>query len=109
MHELAIMEGVIETISERAGDRRVATVRLEIGRLTGVVPNALRFCFEVCARGTILETASLEIAEIPGRAHCAHCGADRQIESFADFCPCGGINMQVIAGQELRLKNLELF
>ena len=108
MHELAIMESVIETISERAGDQPVATVRLEVGRLTGVVPNALRFCFEVCARGTTLERATLEIAEIPGRARCARCGGDRDIESFADVCPCGGVDMKVIAGQELRVKNLEL-
>ena len=108
MHELAIMESVIETISERAGNQPVSTVRLEIGRLTGVVPDALRFCFELCAKGTTLEQARLEIAEIPGRAHCARCGVDRDIQSFADLCPCGGLDLKVIAGQELRLKNLEL-
>lgn len=108
MHELAIMESVVEAITERAGDQRVATVRLEIGRLAGVMPSALRFCFEVCTRGTVLEGATLEIVEIPGRARCSICGNERAIETFADVCPCGSFEMQVMAGQEMRVKNLEL-
>ena len=50
-------------------------VRLEIGQLAAVMPDAMRFCFDVCARNTVLEGAALEIVEIPGRALCDDCGA----------------------------------
>ena len=56
-------------------------VVLEIGRLSGVVPDALRFCFEICAKDTILDGAALEIREIAGRAHCGACGADVALDA----------------------------
>jgi hydrogenase nickel incorporation protein HypA/HybF len=73
---MAITESVVAAVSDRIGPERVARVVLEIGRLSGVVPDALHFCFEICAKGTILDGAALEIREIAGRAHCAACGAD---------------------------------
>jgi hydrogenase nickel incorporation protein HypA/HybF len=107
MHELALMESVVAEIGERLGDVRVSTVRLEIGRLAGVVPEALRFCFDVCTRGTSMEGASLEIAELPGRGRCGLCGGDRVVDSFVAICPCGG-ELMVVGGEELRLKNVEV-
>src|SRR5690606_17840413 len=56
VHELSIMEGVVDAITEQLGDQRVALVRLEIGALAGVDLETLKFCFEVCTRGTILES-----------------------------------------------------
>jgi hydrogenase nickel incorporation protein HypA/HybF len=66
MHELALMESLVETVVENVGNAKVASVRLEVGRLAAVVPDSLRFCFDVCARGTSLEGAVLEIIEMTG-------------------------------------------
>jgi hydrogenase nickel incorporation protein HypA/HybF len=66
MHELAIMESVVAAVTERIGAERVTVVRLQVGRLAAVVPEALQFCFEICAQGTPLEGAALEIASTPG-------------------------------------------
>jgi hydrogenase nickel incorporation protein HypA/HybF len=108
VHELAIMEDLVAAIADRIGDARVLVVRLEIGRLTAVVPDSLRFCFDVCASGTSLEGATLEIASIPGQARCRACGEERPIESYADPCPCGAADLAVLAGEELRIKNVEV-
>ena len=78
MHELAIAESVVEAILERTEQRQVTTVRLAVGRLSGVVPDALEFCFELATAGTPLEGATLEIVEPSGRAHCRGC--DREFE-----------------------------
>lgn len=102
------MEGVVSAVAERAGLSKVACLRLEIGRLSAVVPDALRFCFDLCAAGTVLEGARLEIVEIAGRARCESCGAELAIESFGDVCRCGGVDLRIIAGEELRVKNMEL-
>ena len=66
MHELAIVEGVIDTVTERLPDAQITCVRLEIGALSGVVADALRFSFELATEGTNLQGADLEIDEVPG-------------------------------------------
>jgi hydrogenase nickel incorporation protein HypA/HybF len=66
VHELALMDDLVAAVTTEVSDARVHVVRLEIGRLSCASPHALRFCFEVCAQGTPLEGASLEIVEIDG-------------------------------------------
>ena len=68
MHELAIAESVVSSVLERTGERPVSSVRLRVGRLAGVVPDALRFSFELATAGTPLAGAALEIVEEPGFA-----------------------------------------
>jgi hydrogenase nickel incorporation protein HypA/HybF len=108
MHELALMGHIVETIEERTRPARVVRVSLQIGRLSGAVPDALRFCFDACTRDTSLEGADLEIREIPGRARCRDCGDELPLESFLDLCPCGSASLDVLAGQELRIQSVEV-
>jgi hydrogenase nickel incorporation protein HypA/HybF len=108
MHELALMESIVAAVEERIHPARAARVRLQIGRLAGVMPDALRFCFDVCAQGTSLEGATLEIDEVRGRATCRKCGREVAMESFLDACPCGSAEVDLIAGQELRVKEVEV-
>ncbi len=60
------MESLVTTVEENVGAARVTAVRLEVGKLACVAPEALRFCFDVCAQGTCLEGARLEILDLPG-------------------------------------------
>jgi hydrogenase nickel incorporation protein HypA/HybF len=108
VHELAITESIVDAVRERVGDTKVRVVRLEVGALSGVVADALRFCFDVCAQGTTLEGARLEIAEIPGRAHCRDCLTTVDLPDLIVLCPCGSANLEVVTGSELRIKNVEL-
>jgi hydrogenase nickel incorporation protein HypA/HybF len=108
MHELAVAESVVTTIVERLGDAHVVRVRLQIGRLAAVLPDAMRFCFEVCARGTPLEGARLEIEEVAPRGRCRRCGAERDYEDALTRCVCGEIALEIVAGSELRIREVEL-
>ena len=103
MHELAIVEGVIDTVTERLPEAKITCVRLEIGALSGVVPDALRFSFELATEGTNLQGADLEIAEIPGRARCRACGAEFAPGGPALLCGCGSADVDVLAGQDLKI------
>jgi hydrogenase nickel incorporation protein HypA/HybF len=67
VHELSITRNVVAIVSERAAGQRVTRVRLEIGRLSAVVPESIRFCFDICAQGTVLEGAELEIVASAGQ------------------------------------------
>lgn len=109
MHELAITESMVEAIRERTGDARVARVFLEIGKLSCVEPEAVRFCFELAAKGTGAEGAILEIEEIPARARCRDCGAeDVELEGALPLCRCGSADLAIVAGDRLRLTAVEL-
>jgi hydrogenase nickel incorporation protein HypA/HybF len=108
VHELAITESMVAAVADSVGAARVARVRLQVGQLAGVVPHALRFCFEACTRGTSLEGATLEIDEIPARGRCRRCGAEMTMATFLDACACGSIEVELVAGQELRIKHVEV-
>jgi hydrogenase nickel incorporation protein HypA/HybF len=86
----------------------VTVLRLSVGRLSGVVPDALRFCFELVAEGTPLEGADLVIEEPAGRARCASCGADSEIEDLVLLCPCGSADVAVTAGRDLLVRSVEV-
>jgi hydrogenase nickel incorporation protein HypA/HybF len=108
MHELSIANGIVEICAEHAGDARVIRVRLEIGRLSAVQPAAVRFCFDVCARNTVLEGAELEIVETQGLALCLDCEREVPLAVLVGRCTCGSRNLRVIAGEELKIKDMEL-
>ena len=108
MHELGITEEIVALVVEHARGARVIAVVLEIGKLTAVLPEAVRFCFELCSAGTVLEGARLEIIETPGRARCRACGTEVVLERPFGFCDCGGTDLEWLSGEELRVKEMEV-
>ena len=108
MHELSIAEAVVERVLDRTGDRPVSCVRLRVGRLCGVVPDALDFCFEVATAGTPLEGAALVIDQPDGRAHCRRCGAHFAVADLILLCRCGSADVEVVAGEELVVTSVEV-
>ena len=112
MHEMAIAESILTALVEhgRAQDyKRVTLVRLEIGPLAGVEIEALRFCFDVVIKGSLADGARLEIISDPAQAWCMTCGKTVAIAERYDPCPgCGGHQLQITSGTELRIKDLEV-
>lgn len=112
MHEMAICESIRATLEEQARLKdfsSVEMVRLEIGPLSGVEIEALRFGFDVVMRGSLAEAARLEIVETEARAWCMQCAETVGIKARYDACPfCGSHQLQVIAGEEMRIKELEV-
>lgn len=109
MHELSITQGVVDICRQHAAGRRVTEVVLEIGELSGVVPEAVEFCFEACVQGTPLEGATLVVERIPGRGRCGGCGAEFPVSAYYDPCPaCGSHGIAIAAGEELRVRELEV-
>jgi hydrogenase nickel incorporation protein HypA/HybF len=108
MHELAIAESVVDAITARTGTAPVTQVRLEVGRLSGVVADALRFSFELVASGTGLDGACLDIDEPDGRAKCADCGLEFAVPDLILLCACGSADIHVLAGDELRIISVQV-
>jgi hydrogenase nickel incorporation protein HypA/HybF len=85
----------------------VVRVRVEVGQLAAVLPDALRFCFDVAAQGTSVEGAELDILGTPGRAVCDGCGRSMMVDVPYGRCDCGG-PVRIVAGEELRVKDMEI-
>ncbi|MDM9383912.1 hydrogenase maturation nickel metallochaperone HypA [Chlorogloeopsis sp. ULAP01] len=108
MHELGITQNIIAIVSEHAQGSKVQRVLLEIGKLSAIMPDAIQFCFDICSQGTVLEGAKLEIIETPGLGKCRECGANIPLEQPFGKCQCGSVKIDLIAGEELKIKEIEI-
>lgn len=108
MHELAITQEVVAMVADRLGSARVSRVVLEIGKLSAVLPDAVRFCFDACIAGTPLEGATLDIVETPGVGRCRECAGRVVLERPYGRCECGSSDLEWISGDELRIKQVEV-
>lgn len=112
MHEMSLAEGVLQLIEDSARTQhfsRVKTVWLEIGELSSVEPEAMRFCFDAVTRGSLAEGARLEIIIVDGGGQCMNCGQTVRVQAVYDACPlCGGYPVSAQVGTEMRVKELEV-
>jgi len=112
MHEVSLMESLIALVEEQRRKQefsRVHAIRLHVGALGHVDPDALRFCFDAVARGTIAAGARLEIDLVPGIGLCSECGKSVPLEQRFQACPvCGCTRVHLTEGTELRLTTLEV-
>lgn len=112
MHEMSLCEGilqVLETEAQKQNFTEVKRVILDVGVLSGVEIPALEFSFDAVMRGSLAENAKLEINEIEAQAWCMQCAEVVNIKQRYDACPqCGGYQLQVSSGDEMRIKELEV-
>jgi hydrogenase nickel incorporation protein HypA/HybF len=108
VHELAITESVVEAVTGRLPDTKITCVHLEIGALSGVVADSVRFCFDLVTEGTNLQGARLEITERSGRCQCRICGIEFEADGQFALCPCGSVEVAIIAGQELQIRSVQV-
>ncbi len=113
MHEMGIAMQVVEiaaaSIPEQLKGSRVQGVYLKIGKLSSVVPDSLRFCFDIVSKDSAIAGATLYIEEIPVTARCKSCDHSWTIEGPAFSCPqCGSGTIELTSGQELDIASIEI-
>lgn len=113
MHEISLVESLLSIVgeyAERERFQRVKVLRLSMGRFSHVVPDALRFAFEVRSKGGIAEGARIDIEILPAALYCFRCEGESEIESFDVVCPkCSGSEVILVRGtEELQLLELEV-
>jgi hydrogenase nickel incorporation protein HypA/HybF len=112
MHEMSLTMSVMQQV-ERClvsfGPKaRVVRITLEVGRLRAVVPDAIRFCFQVVSEGTAADGADLVLEEIPVRVRCEPCQREWTVEDVQFLCPdCDG-PVSTLSGKELLLRSIEV-
>lgn len=112
MHELSLAEGLIEILTEEASKqayRQVRKVVLEIGEFSHVAPDAMRFCFEIAAQGSVAEGAVLDLTFRQAMGECRRCGESVVMHSRYDACPaCGAYGIRVVEGEDMSIKYIEV-
>lgn len=113
MHEMGIALQIIDiatdSIPPELKGARVARVNLKIGKMAAVVPDSLRFCFEVASRETALEGAELVIEQTPVTARCRGCDHEWTLSEPAFVCNrCGGGSLEMLSGRELDIESIEI-
>ena len=109
MHELSLAEAIADVAVRHARGRRVTRVEVSVGALRQVVPDALEFAFGLVTQGTALDGAELVMRRVAAVGHCRACDAQSVMEVFPLQCArCGGLELDVIAGEELQVEALEL-
>lgn len=114
MHEFSICEQLVRVIEEELARRgpgpvRLLSARVAVGGLQQIVPENLRFAFEVLTRDSSVTGATLELREIPITATCRQCGWQGEIQPNRFICPeCTGSDLETHTGRELYLESLEI-
>ncbi|MEW6162007.1 MAG: hydrogenase maturation nickel metallochaperone HypA [Nitrospirota bacterium] len=114
MHEVSIALSLLEIATgycKREGYKGIESIRVKIGKSSGVMPDALLFAFDAVKIGTIAEKACLTIEEIPISGFCNSCSNNFSVEeAYILFCPrCGDTSFRVETGRELDIYEMEVF
>jgi hydrogenase nickel incorporation protein HypA/HybF len=111
MHELSIASNLIDIVKQATEGQevsRVTSLRIVMGEMSMVVPEALEFAFEVVSRGTVAEDAQLDFVQKPLRCRCLDCGKESAIEAYLFRCPqCESPKIEIVSGKEFFLESIE--
>ena len=111
MHEISIMTEALRMAVEAAKSAdasRILKLRLRIGSLSGVVPESMRFAFDVVCHGTMAEGATLEIEAVQAACWCGTCQAEFECADFFNECPrCHNFSGELRRGREMDIASVE--
>ncbi len=114
MHEVSIAQSLLKIAvenCEKNGYKRIETIKVKVGRASGIMPDALLFAFDAVKIGSIADKASLNIEEIPVSGFCENCNKNFTVdEAFVINCPiCGNISIRMETGRELHIEEMDVF
>jgi hydrogenase nickel incorporation protein HypA/HybF len=108
VHELGLCSSIVDAVAARAGDRPVARVRVRVGRLHHVHPDAFDQSFAVAAQGTTVQGAGVDLVLLPVQSRCGACGASWGSDEPPLACPsCDSVDVELTGGDELVLESIE--
>jgi len=112
MHEVSIMAEAVRMAVEAvqaAGAKRLTGLRLRVGTLSGAVPEAMQFAWDVVRRDTLASDAWLEIETISAACWCEKCRAEFECADFFNECPrCHNVSGELRRGRELDIASVEM-
>ena len=112
MHELSVTESLLNIAlqhAEKAGAKRVTDLHIVIGELASMVDDSIQFYWDIIAKDTIAEQATLHFRRVPAQLQCMTCFEKYHPTDRELACPkCNGVNTKIIAGEEFRLESIDV-
>ena len=112
MHELSVVANLFEILKDKLDaqkGKRVCSIKLQVGLLSGVVPELLKTAFDIYKKDTFAEDAELDIIEVPCKVECQECGTVAIKEDYVFICDkCGSADMTTLEGTEMILETMEI-
>lgn len=112
MHEMGIMEGVLDSAlksAQQAHALRIRKITLSIGDMTECIDDALQFSFEILSENTLAQGATLVLNKVSPRSVCLDCRKEFDHDRFHRKCPyCQSYSTDLIAGRELSIDSIEV-
>ncbi len=111
MHELSIAQEILNIVKNSipSETQKLKSVKIRVGKLSGILIDSLKFCFEAIINDTEFSGASLDVIEIPIKISCAECKTDTELNEPIFICPrCNSFNVQLLAGRELEITEIEV-
>lgn len=112
MHEMSIALNIVSIAckeAEKAEATSISIIELDVGKLSGVMVDSLKFCYDSVCKGTLAENSELAINELPAMAKCKQCSHSFEIDSFMALCPeCESYEIDIIQGRELKMKTVSV-
>ena len=106
MHELTLVETLLTQVKQYQ-DRPIASITLEVGTMTCVDPDRLKFCFDMVKADADLAEAELKTVPHVASAKCNDCGQTFELQKMGQACECGSYRYTMLDGQELNLIEIE--
>ena len=112
MHEMAITQSMVNLVLEEAGKsnaRKVKSINLVLGELSGVVGDCVEFYFSLMSKDTIAEGATIHFNTVPTQAKCRQCARVFEVKDSDWVCPeCHSVSIELVAGNELFVESIEV-
>jgi hydrogenase nickel incorporation protein HypA/HybF len=110
MHEVSIAANIVKIVGEELGKnngKSVNKLHLEVGRLSGVVVESLRFALDVSKNDNFLKNTEIIIDEIPAKVKCRSCDFEFEADDYYVVCPkCQNFQLDFLSGRELNIKSI---
>ncbi len=114
MHEYSIVQSLLDIIEENAKKHNAKVVKkvvVKIGVMSGVEPHLLKIAFDTFKENTICAQAKLEMIIQPIVAECRSCREKniyKNEQIFFECLQCGGIDLEILEGEDMLLLSLEM-
>ena len=110
MHELSVCASIADVVTRRAAGRPVSVINVRAGQLRQIVPDTLVYCWGLLSADTPLAGSRIVVESVPARIRCRSCAHAADVGDLPVFAcaSCGGIDVEVVAGEEFLITSLEL-
>ena len=110
MHELSVVKALLDSVAQYQNEAKrdkVKGIRIEVGDLTCVDSERLKFCFDMVREEAGMDGAELTIEHVRATAQCKSCGNEYELNNVGEACPCGSFEHDMMSGNELNLTEIE--